>query len=68
MIAYSRGSKRLAGAASLKHRMPAIIRASRGHLVKAQWQSNSLISCRLRVRIPLTNSKTSDPGFASATA
>lgn len=24
MIAYSRGSKRLAGAASLKHRMPAV--------------------------------------------
>ena len=34
--AYSRGSKRLAGAASLKHRVPAMIGAFR-HVDIAQW-------------------------------
>lgn len=32
MIAYSRGSLYLAGTASLKHRMPAMNRATRSHL------------------------------------
>ena len=32
MIAYSRGSKRLAGAASLKYGVPAMIGASSSHV------------------------------------
>jgi hypothetical protein len=55
MIAYSRGSQRLAGAASLKHRMPAMVGALRIQSDIAQWQSNSLISCVSRVRLPLSN-------------
>lgn len=56
MIAYSRGSNRLAGTASLKHRMPAVTGTFRAHLDIAHWQSDSLISCRQRVRIPQSNS------------
>ena len=37
MIAYSRGSKRLAGAASLRNRMPAVSGAFCTHLDIAQW-------------------------------
>ena len=37
MIAYSRGSKRLAGAASLKHRMPAMVRYCSSLWGIAQW-------------------------------
>ena len=37
MIAYSRGSKRLAGAAPLGNRMPAVRGAFRTHLDIAQW-------------------------------
>lgn len=40
MIAYSRGSNSLAGAASLKHRMPAMIGAFQNHLDIAQWKSH----------------------------
>ena len=43
LIANRRGSKRLTGAASLKHRVPAVGVCSR--LDIAQRQSNSLISC-----------------------
>ena len=45
MIAYSRGSKCLAGTASLRHRMPAAIGSFCSHLDIAQWieqQSNRL--------------------------
>ena len=56
MIAYSRGSNRLAGAASLKNRMPVMIGTFRIHLDIAHWQSNSLVGCRQRVRLPLSNS------------
>ena len=54
MIANSRGSQRLAGAASLRYRMPAVNGTFRLNLDIAQWQSNSLISCRSRVQIPLS--------------
>ena len=37
MIAYSRGSTRLAGAASLRNRMPALNGTFRSHLDIAQW-------------------------------
>ncbi len=37
MIAYSRGSQRLAGAASLKHRMPAMVGALSIPPDIAQW-------------------------------
>ena len=37
MIAYSRGSQSLAGAASLKHRMPAVIGTFRIQPDIAQW-------------------------------
>lgn len=37
MIAYSRGSTSLAGAASLKSRMPAVRGAFCNHLDIAQW-------------------------------
>lgn len=55
MIANSRGSKRLTGATSLRNRMPAIDWAFSTHLDIAQWQSNSLIRCRSRVRLPLSH-------------
>lgn len=42
MIAYSRGSKRLAGAASLKNRMPAMIGSFRARLDIAQWIEQQL--------------------------
>ena len=46
MIAYSRGSQCLAGAASLRNRMPAMIRAFT-HLTEiAQWIEQQPISCR----------------------
>ena len=44
MIAYSRGSRRLAGAASLRDRMPAVIGTFSVHPDIAQWQSNRLES------------------------
>ena len=53
MIAYSRGSQSLAGTASLRNRVPAVMGTFTIHLDIAQWQSNSLISCRPRVRLPL---------------
>jgi hypothetical protein len=56
MIAYSRGSKRLAGAASLKHRMPALIGPFCIHWDIAQRiEQQPLRSCLLRVRFPLSN-------------
>ena len=72
MLAYSRGSNTLAGAASLKHRMPAMIGAIRSNRDIAQWQSNSLTSCGTRVRLSLsasllkTASQPSEPGVALA--
>ncbi len=37
MLAYSRGSKRLAGAAPLEHRVPAIVGSFCSNLDIAQW-------------------------------
>jgi hypothetical protein len=37
MLAYSRGSKRLAGAAPLEHRVPAIVGSFCANLDIAQW-------------------------------
>jgi hypothetical protein len=54
MIAYSRGSQSLAGTASVRHRMPAVV-GTFCTLDIAQWQSNSLISCPSRVRLPLSH-------------
>ncbi len=54
MIAYSRGSQTLAGAASLKNRMPATVGTFSIHSDVAQWQSNRLIICGPRVRRPLS--------------
>ncbi len=51
MHAYGRGSKSLAGAASLKHRMPACVGDFAVTLV-AQLQSTDQLNRRLRVRIP----------------
>ena len=37
MLAYSRGSNCLAGAAPLEHRVPATVGSFRSHLDIAQW-------------------------------
>ena len=72
MIAYSRGSNRLAGAASLKNRMPAIVGAFRLHPCIAQlaeqqtcnlWAAGSTPAIQ-----PLCEKQPnlSDPGMAPA--
>jgi hypothetical protein len=52
MIANSRGSNRLAGAASLKNRMPAIVGTFRIHPDIAHWTEQQ--THNLRVRFPLS--------------
>jgi hypothetical protein len=73
MIAYSRGSNRLAGAASLKNRMPAIVGTFRIHpdiaqLVEQQthnlWAAGSTPVIQLLCNQQLNPS---DPGLAPAT-
>ena len=56
-IAYRRGSERLTGAASLKHRIPAVGVGS--YLDNAQRLSNTLIrcGCGFESRYPLTGQK-----------
>ena len=58
-IVKSRGSQNPTGAAALRYRMPAM----RGFPAsdKAQWQSNSLWRCGLRVRIPFSDSNRNHP-------
>ena len=65
MLAYSRGSKRLAGAAPLEHRVPATVGSFRFHSDIAQWVEQQLTSCESRVRIPLS-ATTSNPGLSHA--
>jgi hypothetical protein len=52
MIAYSRGSNRLAGAASLKNRMPAIVGAFRIHPDIAHWTEQQTDNLRAAGSIP----------------
>lgn len=73
MIAYSRGSNRLAGAASLKNRMPAIVGTFRIHPDIAQLVERQTPNLRAAGSIPvfqlLCNQQLnpSDPGLAPAT-
>ena len=71
MIAYSRGSNRLAGAASLKNRMPAIVGASRIHPDVAQLVEQQTHNLRAAGSIPAIHAlceqpNPSDPGLAPA--
>jgi hypothetical protein len=54
MIAYSRGSERLAGAASLKHRMPAIHTAfgALGHSSMGRATACQAVGCGFNSRFP----------------
>jgi hypothetical protein len=72
MIAYSRGSNRLAGAASLKNRMPAIVGTFRIHPDIAHWTARQTDNLRAAGSIPVIHSlceqlNPSDPGLAPAT-
>ena len=73
MIAYSRGSNRLAGAASLKNRMPAIVGAFRIHPDIAQQVEQQTRNPRAAGSIPAFHSlcdeqpNLSDPGLTPAT-
>ena len=72
MIAYSRGSNRLAGAASLKNRMPAIVGAFRIHPDIAQLAERQTHNLRAAGSIPAIQllcdqqPNLSDPGMAPA--
>src|ERR1039457_1741808 len=72
MVAYSRGSNRLAGAASLKNRMPAIVGAFRIHpgiAQLAEQQTRNLWAAGSTPAIQLLCEKQpdpSDPGLAPA--
>ena len=71
MIAYSRGSRRLAGAASLKHRMPAMMGIFCTNLDIAQWieqQPKKLSVAGSTPVIPLLCKQliASNPGLAPA--
>jgi hypothetical protein len=55
MIAYSRGSQRLAGAASLKYGVPAIVGAFSCHLDIAHWleqQPSEAVGSGFKSRYP----------------
>lgn len=73
MIAYSRGSNRLAGAASLKNRMPAIVGTFRIHPDIAQLVEQQTSNLRAAGPIPVIQllcdqqSNPSYPGLAPAT-
>ena len=56
MIAYSRGSNRLAGAASLKNRMPAIVGTFRIHPDIAHWTARQTDNLRAAGSIPAIHS------------
>ena len=71
MIAYSRGSNRLAGAASLKNRMPAIVGTFRVHPDIAQRVEQQTDNLRAAGSIPAIHTlckqpNLSDPGLALA--
>jgi hypothetical protein len=71
MIAYSRGSNSLAGAASLKNRMPAIVGAFI-HPDIAHWTEQQTDNLRAAGSIPAIHTlckqlNLSDPGMAPAT-
>ncbi len=73
MIAYSRGSHRLAGAASLKNRIPAILGTFCIHPDIAQWVEQQTRNLRAAGSTPViqalfvTQPNLSDPGLAPAT-
>ena len=71
MLAYSRGSKRLAGAAPLEHRMPAIIGPFCPNLDIAQWVEQQTINLYVAGSSPAIRSlckqlTTSEPGRVPA--
>jgi hypothetical protein len=73
MIAYSRGSKRLAGAASLRYGVPAMVKAFSSnldiaHRIEQQPDKLSAAGSIPAIQANALTSKvtTSDPGFAPA--
>jgi hypothetical protein len=71
MIAYSRGSNRLAGTASVKNRMPAIVGTFRMHPDIAQLVEQQTCNLRAAGSIPVFHTlceqlNPSDPGLAPA--
>ena len=54
MLAYSRGSNCLAGAAPLEHRVPAVVGSFCTNLDIAQWVEQQPDKLSVRVRLPLS--------------
>lgn len=73
MIAYSWGSKCLAGAASQLSRRPAIVGTFRVHPDNTQWAEQQTVNLRAAGSIPAIHTlfdqqpNPSDPGLASVT-
>ena len=70
MITYSQGSKYLAGAAPLEHRVPVVVGSFCAHLDIAQWveqqpEKLSVVGSTPTIH-PLCKQLTSDPGWAPA--
>ena len=72
MFAYSRGSNRLAGAAPLEHRVPALVGSFCTNLDIAQWverQTQNLLAAGSTPAIRMLCKQlatTSEPGWAPA--
>ena len=71
MITYSQGSKYLAGAAPLEHRVPVAVGAFCTHLDIAQWveqqpEELSVVGSTPTIRPLCKQLATSDPGWAPA--
>lgn len=71
MLAYSRGSNRLAGAAPLEHRVPANVGSFRANLDIAQWVEHrsdkpTVVGSNPAFQLLCKQLTTSDPGWAPA--
>lgn len=67
MLAYSRGSNRLAGAAPLEHRVPANVGSFCPNLDIAQWVEQQPVNLSAARSTPaIRTATTSDPGWAPA--
>ena len=70
MLAYSRGSKCLAGAAPMEHRVPANVGSFCANLDIAQWKErqtrNLLVAGSTPAIRTLVTQQTSEPGRAPA--
>ena len=66
MLAYSRGSNRLAGAAPLEHRVPAAVGSFCPNLDIAQWVERQTDNLLAAGSTPAIQATTSEPGWIPA--